>query len=40
MTSFGETAVTVATAAALKDQDVIYTQYREQGTFMWRGMTI
>jgi len=25
MTSFGETAVTVATAAALKDQDVIYT---------------
>ena len=40
MTSFGETAVTLGTAAALHDSDVIYTQYREIGTFVWRGITV
>jgi len=29
MTSFGETATTVASAAALDDADIIYPQYRE-----------
>jgi len=37
MTSFGEGACTVATGAALKDFDLIYPQYREQGALMWRG---
>lgn len=40
MTSFGETATTVASAAALRLEDVIFPQYREQGTFMWRGYSI
>jgi 2-oxoisovalerate dehydrogenase E1 component alpha subunit len=40
MTSFGETAVTVGTAAALKQTDLIFPQYREQGSFIWRGFTI
>jgi 2-oxoisovalerate dehydrogenase E1 component alpha subunit len=40
MTSFGETAVAVGTAAALKDHDLVFPQYREQGTFIWRGFTI
>ncbi|CAD8176016.1 unnamed protein product [Paramecium octaurelia] len=40
MTSFGETATTVGTTAALQPQDFIFPQYREQGSFMWRGFTI
>jgi 2-oxoisovalerate dehydrogenase E1 component alpha subunit len=30
----------VGTAAALKDQDIIYGQYREAGVLMYRGFTI
>jgi 2-oxoisovalerate dehydrogenase E1 component alpha subunit len=37
MTSFGEGAATIATTAALSDEDLIYPQYREQGSIMWRG---
>ena len=39
MTSAGEEATVVASAAALHDEDVIYAQYREQGALMWRGYT-
>lgn len=40
MTSYGETATTVGCAAGLEDRDVIFPQYREQGTFLWRGYTL
>ena len=40
MTSHGETATTVGAAAALDSNDLIFPQYREQGTFLWRGYTI
>eukprot|EP01017_Pseudomicrothorax_dubius_P020079 TRINITY_DN2203_c0_g1_i4.p1 TRINITY_DN2203_c0_g1~~TRINITY_DN2203_c0_g1_i4.p1 ORF type:complete len:423 (-),score=118.66 TRINITY_DN2203_c0_g1_i4:89-1357(-) len=37
MTSHGEGACVLGTAAALKFEDLIYPQYREQGLFLWRG---
>ncbi|OAF65744.1 Branched-chain alpha-keto acid dehydrogenase E1 component alpha chain [Intoshia linei] len=37
MTSTGEEISTISTAAALKSQDVVFTQYRELGVFLWRG---
>ena len=40
MPSLGEVASTVASVAALKDQDLIFPQYREQGSLLWRGFTI
>lgn len=40
MTSFGEAGCTVAVGAALEDRDYIFPQYREQGTFLWKGFTI
>lgn len=40
MTSFGENATVLGVAASLKFEDVIYTQYREQAAFVWRGFTI
>jgi len=40
MTSFGESATTIASAAAFKDDDLIFPQYREQGTLLWRGFTV
>lgn len=40
MTSFGEHACIVGSAAALKLEDWVYTQYREQGLHVWRGFTI
>lgn len=39
MPSFGELATTVGVGAALKDIDLIFPQYREQGTLLWRGFT-
>lgn len=39
MTSSGEEATAVGSAAALSMDDVIFTQYREQGVLMWRGFT-
>lgn len=38
-TNYGEEATSVGTAAALKDQDMIWPQYRELGAFLWRGLT-
>ncbi len=32
--------MTIGGASALHDSDVILTQYREQGLFMWRGFTL
>jgi 2-oxoisovalerate dehydrogenase E1 component alpha subunit len=40
MTSFGENATVLGVSAALKDHDMIYGQYREQASFVWRGFTI
>ncbi len=40
MTSFGQHACIVGSAAALKPEDLVYTQYREQGAHIWRGYTI
>ena len=39
MTSYGETASTVGSAAALEPQDWLYPQYREMGAFLWKGVT-
>lgn len=40
MPSFGETAATVASSAAVDGGDLMFLQYREQGAMLWRGMTI
>ncbi|KAG0603874.1 hypothetical protein M758_10G127300 [Ceratodon purpureus] len=40
LTSFGEEAITIASAAALSDDDMVYAQYREPGVLMWRGFTL
>lgn len=39
LASTGEEASTVASAAALEDQDMIMSQYREQGSLAYRGYT-
>jgi hypothetical protein len=38
MTSNGEEATAVGSAAALSPQDVVFSQYREQGVLLWRGL--
>lgn len=40
MVSAGEEGIAVGSAAALHDEDVIYSQYREQGALMYRGYTL
>ncbi len=40
MSALGEEATTVGGAAALKDQDMIMAQYREQGCLMFRGFSL
>lgn len=40
MTSYGEEAATVGTAAALDHGDPVYCQYRESGVLMWRGFSL
>ena len=40
MTQLGEEASGIGTAAALKDHDLIFPQYREAGSFLWRGFSI
>lgn len=40
MTNSGEEAAHIGTAAALIPEDVIFTQYRELGVFLWRGFTL
>jgi 2-oxoisovalerate dehydrogenase E1 component alpha subunit len=39
MTNFGEEACHVGSAAALRDDDLVYGQYREAGVLMWRGFS-
>ncbi|KAJ7551636.1 hypothetical protein O6H91_06G022400 [Diphasiastrum complanatum] len=40
VTSIGEEAINVASAAALSSDDLIFPQYREQGVLLWRGFTL
>ncbi|GJV80356.1 dehydrogenase, E1 component, thiamine diphosphate-binding fold protein [Tanacetum coccineum] len=40
LTSFGEEAINLASAAALSIDDVILAQYREPGMLLWRGFTL
>jgi pyruvate dehydrogenase E1 component alpha subunit len=40
MSSRGEEACAIASAAALKKEDWMYPQYREAGVMFWRGFTI
>lgn len=40
LTSMGEEAINIASAAALTDDDVVMPQYREQGVLLWRGFTL
>lgn len=40
MTQLGEEAAGVGSAAAIKDHDLIFPQYREAGAFLWRGFSI
>ncbi|KAH8294706.1 hypothetical protein KR018_001868 [Drosophila ironensis] len=40
MTSFGEEATHIGSAAALEMRDLIYGQYREAGVLVWRGFRI
>ena len=40
MPSFGESACVIGSAAALKFEDLIFAQYREQGALLWRGYAI
>ncbi|KAJ6930726.1 hypothetical protein NC652_014299 [Populus alba x Populus x berolinensis] len=40
LTSTGEEAINIASAAALSTDDIILPQYREPGILLWRGFTI
>lgn len=40
MTSYGEEATHIGSAAALDLEDLVYAQYRETGVLMYRGFTI
>ncbi|KAK4804455.1 hypothetical protein SAY86_004272 [Trapa natans] len=40
VTSMGEEAINIASAAALSDDDVVLPQYREPGVLLWRGFTL
>lgn len=40
LTTFGEEAINIASAAALNNDDMVYAQYREPGVLMWRGFTL
>ncbi|XP_073306335.1 2-oxoisovalerate dehydrogenase subunit alpha 2, mitochondrial-like isoform X2 [Primulina huaijiensis] len=40
LTSTGEEAINIATAAALMPDDVVLPQYREPGILLWRGFTV
>ncbi|GAB2212941.1 hypothetical protein Drorol1_Dr00020947 [Drosera rotundifolia] len=39
MTSFGEEAINLASAAAISIHDPVFAQYREPGVLLWRGFT-
>ncbi|XP_057830193.1 2-oxoisovalerate dehydrogenase subunit alpha 2, mitochondrial [Cryptomeria japonica] len=40
LTSIGEEAINISSAAALSIDDVIFPQYREPGVLLWRGFTL
>ncbi|EGR28988.1 hypothetical protein IMG5_165320 [Ichthyophthirius multifiliis] len=40
MPSFGEQATTIGVGAGLEDHDLVFPQYREQGTLIWRGYIV
>lgn len=40
MTNTGEEASAIGSASALEEGDVIFTQYREAGVFLWRGFSL
>ncbi|XP_016446911.1 2-oxoisovalerate dehydrogenase subunit alpha 2, mitochondrial-like [Nicotiana tabacum] len=40
VTTLGEEAINIASAAALRMDDFIFPQYREPGVLLWRGFTI
>uniref|UniRef100_A0A0C9S2D4 3-methyl-2-oxobutanoate dehydrogenase (2-methylpropanoyl-transferring) n=1 Tax=Wollemia nobilis TaxID=56998 RepID=A0A0C9S2D4_9CONI len=40
LTSNGEEAINIASAAALCIEDVVFPQYREPGVLLWRGFTL
>jgi 2-oxoisovalerate dehydrogenase E1 component alpha subunit len=40
MTNYGEEATHIGTAAALREQDIVFGQYREAGVLLWRGFTL
>ncbi len=40
MTQLGEEAATLGCMSAMKDQDMIFPQYRESAAIYWRGFTI
>ncbi|XP_016577107.2 2-oxoisovalerate dehydrogenase subunit alpha 1, mitochondrial [Capsicum annuum] len=40
LTSTGEEAINIASAAALTPQDIVLPQYREPGVLLWRGFTL
>ena len=40
MTSMGEEAIQIGSAAALDADDVVLAQYREVGVFLWRGYDV
>ncbi|KAL5752169.1 hypothetical protein ACOSQ2_022676 [Xanthoceras sorbifolium] len=40
VTSFGEEAINVASAAALTADDLVFPQYREPGVLLWRGFSL
>ncbi|XP_071741778.1 2-oxoisovalerate dehydrogenase subunit alpha 1, mitochondrial-like [Rutidosis leptorrhynchoides] len=40
LTSYGEEAISLASAAALSGDDLIMPQYREPGVLLWRGFTL
>ncbi|XP_010459854.1 PREDICTED: 2-oxoisovalerate dehydrogenase subunit alpha 1, mitochondrial-like [Camelina sativa] len=39
ITSLGEEAINIASAAALSPEDIVLPQYREPGVLLWRGFT-
>ncbi|KAL8243298.1 hypothetical protein R6Q59_009556 [Mikania micrantha] len=40
LTSYGEEAINLASAAALNTDDIVLAQYREPGVLLWRGFTV
>jgi 2-oxoisovalerate dehydrogenase E1 component alpha subunit len=40
VTTIGEEAINIASAAALSNDDIVYAQYREPGVLLWRGFSL